>query len=340
MSATQKILEGIKQAFAENRKVTIDLREASALTGSGLNVGGRAYFDDAFASLRYANPFRMGSRVIAADNSSAVQFVAKTGNATNQTNPWGYTFTPNSGTPGTATSIWYLPTRVVTAQLPIRIAAMDDINGLEATLIEDLGLEFSQQEGLSMARNNDQSGSTTTSTGGTSGLRGLDSYASGASAAYGTSGTAITNGVHTLATVSFAGATPTYDKIVNIANALPAQYWSMPSTAWHMTPAMIQTLRELKDTVGMPLFIDIGEPNEAGAVGSIFGWPVVPNPYLTSDFPIYLANWNRFMTIADVEEMSVQMFEQTAPGFITLYAEKRVVSSVRDPFAGVRASAA
>ena len=289
MSATQKILEGIKQAFTENRKVTIDLREASALTGSGLNVGGRAYFDEAFAALRYANPFRMGSRVIAAQDSSAVQFVAKTGNATNQTNPWGYTFTPNSGTPGTATSTWLLPTRVVTAQLPIRIAALDDINGLEPTLVEDLMLEFSQQEGLSMAQNDDQAGSTTTSTGGTDGLRGLNSYTSGASASYGTSGPAITNGIHTLATVSFAGTTPTYDKIVNIANALPAQYWSLPSTAWHMTPAMIQTLRELKDTAGMPLFIDIGEPNEAGAVGSIFGWPVVPNPYLTSDNP--RTNW-------------------------------------------------
>ena len=340
MSATQKILEGIKQAFAENRAVTIDLREASAITGSGLNVGGRAYFDDAFATLRYANPFRMGSRVIPAQDSSAVQFVAKTGNATDQTNPWGYTFTPNSGTPNTATSIWLLPTRVISAQLPVRIAALDDINGLEPTLVEDLMLEFSQQEGLSMARNDDQSGSTTTSTGGTSGLRGLNSYASGASAAYGTSGTAITNGIHTLATVSLGGSAVTYNKIVDIANALPPQFWSLPTTAWHMTPAMILALRELKDTSGMPLFLDIGEPNEAGAVGSIFGWPVVPNPYLTSDFPIYLANWARFLTIADVEEMTVQMFEQTAPGYITMYAEKRVVSSVRDPFAGVRASAA
>ena len=339
MSAAQKILEGIKQAFTENTKVTIDLREASGITGSGLNVGGRTYFDDAFATLRYANPFRMGSRVIASPDNSSVQFVAKTGNATNSTNPWGYTFTPNSGSPNIATNTWLLPTRVVTAQLPIRNAVLDDINGIDMALVEDLMLEFSQQEGLSMARNDDQAGSTTTATGGTSGLRGLDMYLSGA-AAYGTSGTAITNGIHTLATTSFGGTTPTYNKIVDIANSLPAQYWSLPTTAWHMTPTMIQTLRELKDTAGMPLFIDIGEPNEAGAVGSIFGWAVVPNPYLTADFPIYLANWNRFLTIADVEEMSVQMFEQTAPGFSTIYAEKRVVSTVRDPFAGVRASAA
>jgi len=32
--------------------------------------------------------------------------------------------------------------------------------------------------------------------------------------------------------------------------------------------------------------------------------------------------------------------EQTAPGFVTMFAEKRMVSSVRNPFAGVRASAA
>lgn len=339
MSAAQKILEGIKHAYAENSKVTIDLREAADLTGSGLNVGGRIHFDDAFATLRYANPFRMGSRVIPAPNNSAVQFVAKTGNATNQTNPWGYEFTPNSGSPDVATNTWLLPTRVVTAQLPIRTAVLEDINGIDMALVEDLMLEFSQQEGLSMAQNNDQSGSTTTSTGGTAGLRGLNMYASG-SAAYGTSGTAITNGIHTLATTSLGGVTPTYNKIVDIANSLPAQYWSLPTTAWHMTPTMIQTLRELKDSSGMPLFIDIGEPNEAGAVGSIFGWPVIPNPYLTASFPIYLANWNRFLTIADVEEMSVQMFEQTAPGFMTIYAEKRVVSTVRDPFAGVRASAA
>jgi hypothetical protein len=49
-----------------------------------------------------------------------------------------------------------------------------------------------------------------------------------------------------------------------------------------------------------------------------------------------LADWSRFVSIADVEEMTIQAMEQTQPGFITLYAEKRLVSTVRDPFAGVR----
>jgi hypothetical protein len=89
MSAIQKLADGLKESLQTGEKVTIDLREASALTGSGLNVGGRIFFDDVFAKLRYANPFRMGSRQIPTPNVSAVQFVAKTGNATNQTNPWG-----------------------------------------------------------------------------------------------------------------------------------------------------------------------------------------------------------------------------------------------------------
>lgn len=338
MSASQKIIDGIKQAINEGGKVTIDLREASTLTGSGAGIGGRTYFDDAFSALRYANPFRMGSRNIKTADSSAVQFVAKTGDATGA-NPWNPNATPDTGSPDTATSFWVMPTRIINAQLPVRIAAMDDINGLQESLLTDLALEFSQQEGASLATNNDQSGSTTTTTGATYGLRGLDSYTSGSSAAYGTSGTAITNGVHTLATVSLGGVTATYNKIVSIANALPAQYWCLPTTAWHMTPAMIQTLRELKDSNGLPLFLEMGD-GDAAAVGRIFGWPVIPNPYLSTDFPIYLANWDRFLTIADVEEMEIQVYEQTAPGFLTLYAEKRLATTVRDPFAGVRASAA
>jgi HK97 family phage major capsid protein len=338
MTITEKILNGIKQAITEGGKVNIDLREASAITGSGSGVGGNVVFDDAFAALRQANPLRQGSRQIAVNGSDA-QFVAKTGNAANSTNPWGYTFTPNSGSPNVNTSIWQLPVRVLVAQLPIRTAVLSDVNNLDATLVEDLALEFAQLEGQSMVLNSDQAGSTTTSTGATDGLRGLDSYTSASASAYGTSGTAITNGIHSIATVSNGGVAVTYNKMTNMANALPAQYWSLPTTAWHMTPTMIQTLRQLKDTQGLPLFLEIGDADGA-AVGRVFGWPVIPNPYLSDAFPIYLANWNRFLTIGDTEQMSVQMFEQTQAGFVTMYAEKRVVSSVRDPFAGVRMSAA
>jgi HK97 family phage major capsid protein len=338
MKTTEKILDGIKKALTEGGEVAIDLREASAITGSGSGVGGNVVFDDAFAALRYANPLRMMAREIPVIGSD-VQFVAKTGNAANSTNPWGYTFTPNSGSPDINTSIWQLPVRVLVAQLPVRTAVLSDVNNLGGALAEDLALEFAQLEGASMVQNNDQAGSVTTSTGATDGLRGLDMYTSGSVSAYGSSGTAITNGIHTIATVSLGGAAVTYNKVVDMVDTLPPQYWALPGTAWHMTPTMIKTLRQLKDLQGLPLFLEIGD-KDGSAVGNVFGFPVIANPYLTSAFPIYLGNWPRFLTIGDTEQMTIKAFEQTSPGFITMYAEKRVVSSVRDPFAGVRMSAA
>lgn len=340
MSITERILTGIKQTLETGDQVKIDLREQSAITGSGNNVGGRTYFDDAFAALRYANPFRQGARQIKVAGSS-VQFVAKTGNAASSTNPWTYTFTPDTGSPNVNTSIWQLPTRVITAQLPIRTAVMSDVNYLNETLVEDLFMEFSQLEAQSMATNNDQAGSTTTTTGGTNGLRGLNYYAgaAGATSAFGSSGTAITNGIHTIATVGSTVAGLDRETLTAVANALPGQYWGMPGTAWMMHPSVIALMRNYVHGTSYG-FAEVGGADE-GALLHVFGWPVIPNPYLdawttTGNISVYLANWPRFLTIADVEEMNVQAMEQTAPGFVTLFAEKRLVSSVRDPFAGVR----
>lgn len=346
MNTSERILNGIKQALTEGEaKVNLfeekaqDVNEASNLTGSGLDIGGRTYFDDAFAALRYANPFRMGSRQVKY-NGSAAQFVAKTGNAANSTNPWTYAVVPNSGSPNIATSIWQLPTRVIAAQLPIRTAAMSDINGLDPAIVNDLMLEFSQLEAQSMATNYDQAGSTTLTTGGENGLRGLAYYnVSTSAAAYGTSGTAITDGIHTILKEDFTAASITYDDIVNAVSLLPGQYWSLPTTAWHLHPNLITQLRKLKgSTGGAPMFVETGD-DDGGAVAYMFGFPVIPNAYLqtpgSGSVSGVLANWDQFMTIADAEEMTIKRFDQTAPGFVTLYAEKRLVSTVRNPFAGV-----
>jgi HK97 family phage major capsid protein len=339
MTITERILSGIKQTLETGEKVTIDLREASAITGSGDGVGGRTFFDNAFAALRFANPIREMSRVIPASGSS-VQFVAKTGNATNSTNPFGYTFTPNSGSPNINTSIWQLPTRVISAQLPVRSAVMSDVNYLNETLVEDLMLEFAQIEGASMVLNNDQAGSTTTINGATNGLRGLNMYTSAVSSAFGTSGTAITNGIHSIATYTQAAAAVSYSDLTDMVRLFPAQYWNLPGTAWMMHPETIHSLRNLGPvTAAIREFPEVGS-DEGGSIKNIFGFPVIANPNIQTtgagQFNIYLANWPRFVTIADVEEMTIQAMEQSSPGFITLYAEKRLVSTVRDPFAGIR----
>lgn len=341
---TEQILKGIKEALIDGKSVVnfsekAELNEASALTGSGLGIGGRTYFDDAFAALRYANPFRQGSRQIIGKGSAA-QFVAKTGNATSATNPFGYIVDANSGSPDISTSFWQLPMRVISAQLPIRSAVLSDINGIESAIVNDLMLEFSAIEAASMALNNDQSGSSTTTLGGTSGLRGLPVYATSTSAAaYGTSGTAITNGIHTILKEEFTVGSVSYDDIVNAASLLPAQYWSLPGTAWHVHPTLLAQLRKLKgSTGGAPMFVEVGD-DDGGAGAFMFGFPVIPNPYLaspaTGKISAVLANWDRFITIVDGEEMTIERLEQTQPGTVTIYAEKRMASTVRDPFAGV-----
>ena len=336
------ILNGIKEAL-QHGESTINLKEASTLTGSGSGVGGRVIYDDAFASLRYANPLRKVSRVINTIGSDEA-FVVKTGDATliqsGSNNPWGYGVNSNVG--DYSTSFWQLPVRCINATVPVRTAVLSDINYLNETIAMDLALEMSQQEALSMMFNNDQSGSTTVNYGATSGLRGLNSYTGSTSAAaFGTSGSAITNGLHTVLQVEQASASAvSYDDLANLMAALPAQYLFKPSTAWMMHPTTIGALRKLKASSSNVInFIESGE-EDGGAVVYIFGHPVVPNPYMqvagSGNYPVYLANWERFVTIADNEEMKIQLLEQSQVGFISFYAEKRVCSTIRDVFAGVR----
>ena len=178
--------------------------------------------------------------------------------------------------------------------------------------------------------------------GATYGLRGLNYYPGASTAAFGTSGSGLTNGLHTIKTVaSGTGAAIVYNDIAALMNALPPQYYGLPTTAWMMHPSTIMYLRELKDSQGLPLFLETGDEDGA-AVGRIFGAPVIANGYMdeigASKLPIYLACWERFMTIADHEEMSFQWMEQSAPGFLTLFAEKRLCSTVLDVFGGVRLS--
>ena len=342
------ILEAVQTALKEG-EATVNLKEASALTGSGSGVGGQIVFDDAFASLRQNNPIRnAGARVIETFGSDE-GFVVKTGNITNVQqgstyNPWGYPINNNNAhaSSGIATSFWQLPVRAINAVVPVRTAVMGDINGINEAIVGDIMLEFAQQEALSMMFNNDQAGSTTYNYGATQGLRGLNSYpGSTSAAAFGSNGPAITNGRHTVLQVSQSAAGAiSYNDLANLAGALPAQYWSDPSTAWMMHPTTITALRELVTTTSnIPYFLEVGD-SDGGAVVYLFGFPVVPNPYMqlagAGNFPVYLAAWNRFVTVADNELMSIKAFEQTQPGFTTLFCEKRVVSTIRDVFAGVR----
>ena len=348
--------------FADEAQMEAYMKEASALTAGGDGKGGRTAYDPVFAALRLANPLRGVSRTVATDGSS-YQFRTKVGNAGAQ---WGYGI-QNNGTPTTEnTSIWQVVLKDINVQFPIRTAALDDIDGLEANVVDDMLAEFAQNEALSMIQNNDQTGDgTTVATGGADGLRGLDQYAGAnatytggttSTAAFGSSGTGSSSGLHSLATYdqittngnTVGAANITYKDVVNFIYALPQQYWT-ESAKFVVSPVLLAQIRGLVDDNGTPVFERMSPLETNGIVGRLLGFDVVVNKYLdnpsqattgaagtTSLYPMYFADWSRFHTIVDRLNMVMRRYDQTLPGFITFYGEKRLACSVKDPNAGVR----
>ena len=348
--------------FEDEGQYDAYLKEASALTAGGNNQGGRTGYDPVFVALRLANPMRGISRTVATDGSS-YQFRVKTGNAGAA---WGYTIQNNGSTTTEDTSIWQLVLQDLNVQFPIRTAALDDIDGLEGNVVDDMLAEFAQSEALSMIQNNDQAAQSGTNPyGGTNGLRGLDQYAganstyaggTSSTAAFGTSGTGSTTGLHSLATydqltsnANTVGANAlVYKDVINLMYALPQQYWTS-NAKFMVNPILAQAIRGLQDTNGRPIFNSMESLNPDGIIGQMLGFDVVMNKYLdnpsqattgsagtNSLYPMYFADWSRFHTIVDRLNMVMRRYDQTAPGFITFYGEKRLATSVRDPNAGVR----
>jgi hypothetical protein len=335
------------------------MKEASALTGSGAGVGGRTAYDPVFHVMRLANPMRGLSRNVSTDGAT-YQFRAKVGN----TGPaWGYSIQNNGSGTTVDTNIWQLTLQDLNVQFPIRTAALDDIDGLEANVVDDMLVEFSQAEGQSMIQNDDQSGSTTTATGGTNGLRGLNyypganaTYTGGTTSAYGfgSSGTGATAGLHSIATydqitTNAAGTANnvSFADIINFIHALPQQYWG-PSNKFMISPSMLAGIRGLVDDNGTPVFERMSPLVYDGIVGRLLGYDVVVNAYVdapiaagesagtVSQYPMFFGDFTRGHTIVDRLNMVLRRYDQTAPGFITFYGEKRLASSVVDPAAIVR----
>jgi HK97 family phage major capsid protein len=86
-----------------------------------------------------------------------------------------------------------------------------------------------------------------------------------------------------------------------------------------------------------------------GIVGRLLGFDVVVNKYVdnpsqattgsagtNSLYPMYFGDWQKAHTVVDRLNMVLRRYDQTQPGFINFYGEKRVCNSVRDPFSLVR----
>ena len=321
--------------------------------GSGYNVGGRIFYDPVFVALRQTNPMRGLSRSVSTEGS-AYQFRAKTGNAGAQ---WGYAI-QNNGAPTTQnTNIWQLVLKDLNCEFPVRTATLDDIDGLEGNIVSDMMAEFGQVEAQSMILNNDQTDSPNTY-GGTNGLRGLNQYGYTGSftgglvhpAAFGTSGVATSNGLSTINTydqITTNGTSTsvnniTYKDVVNFIYSLPNQYWT-ENAKFMINPIQLQAIRGLVDDQKRPIYID-GLARTDGIVGQLLGFDVIVNKYVDTPndigsspkadlYPMFFGDFTKGHAIVDRLNMVLRRYDQTQPGFITFYGEKRLASSVVDPFA-------
>ena len=214
-----------------------------------------------------------------------------------------------------------------------------------------------------MTRNNDQ-GSTSLPYGGSNGLRGLDQYpgANGtytggtiSTAAFGSSGTGSSSGLHSIATydqgttnaASVTAANVTYQDIVEFVHLLPQEYWG-PNTKFMINPLFLAQIRGLKDNNGTPVFERMSPLVYDGIVGQLLGFDVVVNKYLdnpnsssstpgtTSLYPMWFGDWQRGHTIVDRLNMVLRRYDQTLPGYITFFGEKRLCTSIVDPFSLIR----
>ena len=319
--------------------------------GSGYNVGGRTGYDPVFTALRQTNPLRGVSRNVSTDGS-AYQLRQKVGNAGAS---WGYAIQNNGNATTQDTLIWQLILKDLNCAFPVRTATLDDIDGLESNIVQDMMAEFSQSEGRSMIQNNDQTDSAPyDTTGGTNGLRGLNQYGyTGGFAGgtvhpvvYGSTGVATSNGLSQIATydqlvtngTSTSANNVSYQDVINLIYSLPTQYWN-PSTAFLVSPIQLQAIRGLVDDNGRPIYVD-GLARPDGIVGQMLGFDVVVNQFCDSPnyagvdkadlFPMYFGDWNRGHVIIDRLNMILRRYEQTQVGFITFYGEKRVASSIHD----------
>ena len=335
------------------------MKESSALTGGGAGVGGRTAYDPVFHKLRLMNPMRGLSRTTSTEGAT-YQFRAKTGDAGAT---WGYGIQNNGSATTENMNIWQLTLQDLNVQFPIRTAALDDIDGLEANVVDDMLMEFSQVEGQSMISNNDQTDSPATY-GGTSGLRGLNQYAGKnasytggtiSTAAFGTSGTGSSSGLHSIATydqlttnaASVTAANVTYSDLINFVHLLPQEYWT-PTTKFLVSPLFLAQIRGLKDSNGTPVFERMSPLIYDGIVGQLLGFDVVVNKYCdspnsststagtTSLYPMYFGDFQRGHTIVDRLNMVLRRYDQTLPGYITFFGEKRLATSVVDPFSIIR----
>lgn len=155
-------------------------------------------------------------------------------------------------------------------------------------------------------------------------LKGLETYTTAAAAAPALSGD------HTIKAVT--GVTYTFDNLIDYRRSLGIQYLALPGNAWFLNEAKVDEIRTIKDTNGRPVFLDFYNGMNAQvsdmAVGTLFGYTVYCVPQLTKGI---FGNLSAGVDYNIRDSFSMNVYEQTNPGYLTFYGEGQDSLVIKDP---------
>lgn len=253
---------------------------------------------------------RQLARVISIGSASYKKLVKTSG--TSGGSRGGETSAPTAGTSPNWAELEFKPGTYLSDQRITMESLEDAVQDVEADLMEEIGIEFSEMEGADFITGT-----------GVNGPRGFESYNIVANSSYSWGNVGYVASGHASA---FASTNPS-DYLIDTVHALKRQYRA--GAAWTMNDATLGAIRKFKDGQGNYLWGMTAPSNlMAGAVGTLLGYPVVTDDFMpdtgANAYPIAFGDFKKAYYVIDRKGMSILRDPFTAVPYVKFVARRRV----------------
>lgn len=253
---------------------------------------------------------RQLARVIPIGSASYKKLVKTSG--TSGGTRGGETTAPTQGTSPGWVELEFKPGTYLSDQRITMESLEDSVQDVEADLMEEIGIEFSEMEGADFVTGD-----------GVNGPRGFESYSIVANASYAWGSVGYVASGHASA---FAATNPS-DYLIDTVHSLKRQYRG--GAAWTMNDATLGAIRKFKDGQGNYLWGMTAPSNlMAGAVGTLLGYPVVTDDFMpdtgANAYPIAFGDFKKAYYVIDRKGMSILRDPFTAVPYVKFVARRRV----------------
>lgn len=257
--------------------------------------------------VRRYSAMRELARVIPIGNASYKKLVKTSG--TSGATRGGENTTGSNGTSPNWAELEFRPGTYISEQRITSESLEDSVQDVEADLLEEMGIEFSEMEGQDFISGD-----------GVNGPRGMQTYGIVANASYswGSVGYIASGGA-----AGFAASNPS-DALIDLQHGLKRQYRA--GASFVMNDATLGTIRKFKDGQGIYLWA----PSKLleGAVGQLLGQPVVTDDFMpdlgSNTYPIAFGDFKRAYYVIDRKGVSILRDPFTAVPHIKFVARRRV----------------